>query len=187
MRLQYLTAEHLQAILSLEEEVLARLERADLLRRNTPEMWATCLLPPHLTVGLFSDEGELAAVAVLFVPQRGSGEDLSASLGEQTAVQCRQLSAHSPEVEIRSANYKICMVHPRWRGNGYQLMLGRRLEEEAVRRGVGLLCATVSPYNTASIRNLQHLGYRYDRTLPKYGYDRQLWYKPLSQQSDAEL
>lgn len=153
----------LAAVRGLEGEVLDSLERPDQLRRNTEEMWRTCLQPPHYCLGACVGE-ELAAVAVLYVPAEGDGEALAPLL---QSVEAKGL---------QTANFKICMAHPQWRGHGLQVTLGKELHEEARRRGIGLLCATASPHNEASIRSLKRLGYKADHTLTKYGFERTLFY-----------
>ena len=161
----------LVAVRGLEGEVLAALERPDQLRRNTEEMWRACLQAPHLCLGAWvrgddaGQEAALVAVAVLFVPAEGDGEALAPLL-------------HSVEPKgLQAANFKICIVHPEWRGHGLQVTLGEKLHEVARRRGIGLLCATASPHNIPSVRSLERLGYRPDRTLTKYGFERTLFYR----------
>ena len=62
----------LDAVLALEQEALDNLERPDLLRRNTLDMWHKCLQPPHLCLGAWV-RGELVGFAVLYVPAKGDG------------------------------------------------------------------------------------------------------------------
>jgi|GEM_PF-593932 len=161
---------HLEALLALEGEVISGLERPDLLRRNSPEMWQSCLLPPHVAFGAEAG-GLLVAVAVLYVPQPGDGEGLSHLL---------QGVGREGHEGLRSANYKICLVRRGCRGHGLQQRLGRLLEAAAAERGIGLLCSTVSPHNPASLRSLERLGYRPNRALVKYGFERILMYKYLN-------
>ena len=153
----------LDKVLALEAEVVAHLERPDLLRRNTEEMWSTCLRPPHLCLGAWSGKS-LVALAVLYVPEDGDGEALAPMLQTASTDGCR------------AAHFKICLVHPDWRGHHLQVLLGQQLHSEARQRGYNLLCATASPHNTASIRSLQRLGYRADHTVQKYGSERILFY-----------
>lgn len=157
---------HLDQVLALESEVLSSLERPDLLRRNTPEMWRACLRPPHAALGARVGE-ELAALAVLYLPEAGSPEELA------------PLLRHAPPIQGPSANYKICIVSPRFRGHGLQYRLGLMLEAEARRCGIALLCSTASPHNAPSIRSLLRLGYCFDRVLDKYGFERNLYCKAL--------
>lgn len=166
-----LSLDDFDEVLSLEAAVLASLEHPDQLRRNTPEMWRSCLCEPHTALGVRVGE-RLVALAVLYLPEAGGAEDLSCSLQGLD-----QLMASSST--LRSANYKICIVHPDFRGHALQQRLGERLEEAALRQGVRLLCSTVSPRNPASIRSLERLGYHYNRTLSKYGFERALYFKML--------
>ena len=164
----------LDKVLGLEAEAMAVLDRPDQLRRNTPAMWAACLQPPHYCLGAWVKSAiapsvgmdtVLVAVAVLYVPSEGDPEALSPFL--QTV---------EPK-GLQAANFKICIVHPEWRGHGLQVTLGEKLHEVARRRGIGLLCATASPHNIPSVRSLEKLGYLPDRTLTKYGFERTLFYR----------
>ena len=155
--------EDIDNVLTLEAEVLAHLESPDLLRRNTPTMWETCLCPPHVCLGAWAGN-VLVALAVLYVPQEGDTEALAPLL------QSVDTKGH------KAAHFKICLVHPDWRGHHLQVSLGKQLHAEARRRGFDLLCATASPHNTASIRSLQQLGYRADHTAQKYGFERIIFF-----------
>ena len=155
--------EHLDQLLAIEQEAIASLERPDLLRRNTPSMWRQCLLPPHLCLGAWDDK-ELAGFAVLYRSAPDDGESLAPLLSSIDA---------SPYC---SANFKICIVRPQWRGRGLQVLLGKHLGREARARGIDLLCATASPYNKPSVHSLLALGYQADHILTKYGYERMLFY-----------
>lgn len=155
---------HLEDVLAVEREALASLERPDLLRRNTERMWRTCLQEPHLCLGAWVGE-EMAAFAVLYIPQPGDGEALAPLLTQVDA------TGH------KTAHFKVCIVRPRWRGHGLQVTLGERLQTVAHERGYDLLCATVSPHNLASVKNLSRLGYRPDHTLTKYGFERVLFFR----------
>ena len=169
--------EHLDQVRAVEQEALLRLERPDLLRRNTEQMWRECLQPPHFCLGAWCKvttpvnkdkphlEPLLAGFAVLYVPEKGGAEDLSPLL---TTINAEPYT---------SANYKICIVRPDWRGHHLQFQLGQRLAAEAKARGINLLCATVSPYNPASVKSLLQLGYHQDSQLEKYGFERLLFYQ----------
>ena len=153
----------LEKVLELEKSVLTTLDKEELLRRNKVEMWKNCLQPPHYCLGAWAGK-ELIALAVLYIPQEGDGEALAPLL--QTVHTERHKAAH----------FKICLVHPNWRGQHLQVTLGAQLHAEAQRHGYNLLCATASPINIASIKNLQRLGYKADHKLRKYGFERILLY-----------
>jgi hypothetical protein len=156
------------AILQIQKEAFDGLIEPDILRRNPEEVLKSCLSAPHVTVGAWYG-GVLAAFAILYYPagEAGNPENLAASLtGVETG-------------GLKTANYKLCIVRERFRGNSLQYELGRRLEVYAAESGVGLLCATVSPKNPYSVANITRLGFSYNRTLRKYGFERNLYYKPL--------
>lgn len=155
----------LDELLLLQEEVFAVLERPDLLRRNTVEMLAGCLAEPHHSLGAFAG-GRLAGVGILYDPLGVPEEDLS------------HLAADAAR-GMRCGNFKLCMVRPDFRGHGLQQLLGLRLEEEARRKGMEALCATVAPMNGASRHSLERLGYRQAAVVEKYGFERLVFVKRL--------
>ena len=156
--------EHLPEILRIQEEAFEHLESPDLLRRNTPEMLLECLRAPHVTLGAFYG-GRLAAFSILYFPQTDE-ERLSDSL----SLDC---------TEKKTVNYKLCIVRKDFRGNSFQYELASRLLEIAKNAGMDIICATASPDNKYSDRNILRLGFKCDRTLEKYGYSRNLYYKEL--------
>lgn len=157
--------EDLAQLLALQEDAFAHLENPDLLRRNTADMLRECLCPPHVTLGAFHN-GELVAVTVLYVP-------------EEDAEKLTPYLENVPCDGMASANYKLCIVRHDYRGNGLQYELGKRMEDYATARGFEILCATASPLNTHSVRNIERLGFSYNRTTEKYGLTRNLYYKLL--------
>lgn len=159
------TTADLSAVLDLQERIMAALPSPGLLRRNTPEMFLSCLQPPHVTLGAWQG-ALLAALAILYFPQ-DEAEDLS------------HLLETFPTQGRKSANYKLCVVDVPFRGRGLQAFFGRELEKHARAAGTELLCATVSPDNPHSRLNLERLGYKLDHSLVKYGAPRELYYKPL--------
>lgn len=162
----------LDDLLRLESDVIQALSDHTILRCNTISMWKTCLQQPHYTVGAYIGE-HLVAISVLYIPVRGEDDDLSQSL---TSPRCRSIVSSKSFV---SANHKICMVHPNYRGNGLQLKLADMVERYALEQGVVLLCATISPHNLHSRQNALSMGMVYDSTIPKYGGKRDLFYKLL--------
>lgn len=157
------TPGHLKEVLCLQNETLPDLPSADILRENTPEMLEECLNPPHHTVGAWY-KGELAAFSVLYYPNNEK-ENLSLSL--------KGIDVSG----LITANNKLCIVRKKFRGNSLQYNLGLVLERHAASNGTNLLCATVSPKNPYSINNILRLGFVYNNTLLKYGFERNLYYK----------
>lgn len=157
------TSKYLDEIIRIQSETLANLPSSDILRENTPEMLEECLCPPHFTIGAWY-EGKLAAFSILYYPHDDR---------ENLAISLKGLDISG----LSTANSKLCIVREEFRGNGLQYNLGLIIERHAVSRGTKLICATASPYNQYSINNILRLGYAYNRTLTKYGYKRNLYYK----------
>ncbi len=154
--------EDLNEILKMQEEAFEEIESEEMLRKNTPEMLLECLTAPHITLGAWH-KGRLAAISVLYFPNEE--EDLSLSL-EGIDIGGR-----------KSANGKLCIVRKEYQGNSLQYLLGTEIDKIAKLEGIKVLCVTAHPENTFSVRNILKLGYKYNRTLKKYGAVRNLYYK----------
>lgn len=159
------SVEDLDEILQIQKETLETLENSEILRANTNEMLAECLVSPNVTV-CARYNGKIAGFSVLYYP-KDDGENLAKCL--------KNVETNG----IKNANYKLCIVREEFRGNSLQYKLASKLIEIASASGVKLICATVSPHNPYSIKNIERLGFAYNRTLTKYGYDRKLYYKFL--------
>lgn len=158
------TTEHFSDIIQIQDEAFETLSSPDLLRKNTAEMLLDCLNPPHVTLGAWY-KGELAGISILYYPKKDESDNLSAFL-ENVDVK-----------GLKSANNKLCIVRSQYRGNSLQYEMGKILEHMAAKSGVKIMCATAHPDNTYSVNNLLKLGFIYNRTLTKYGLERNLYYK----------
>lgn len=165
MELRLCQPSDLQTVIDLNETVYAALPDKSILRHNSPEMIASCLNEPNVTLGYW--EGNLlVAIGMLYVPQCIE-EDHFHDLGLQG--------------DYKSANQKLFLVREGYRGLGLQRKLIREVECIAVARGYNLLCTTVAPNNTFSINNFLKEGYVYAKTEEKYGgLLRNLYYKILT-------
>ena len=165
MELRQCQPADLQAVIGLNETVYAALPDKSVLRHNSPEMIASCLEEPNVTLGYW-DGNLLVAIGMLYMPQCLE-EDHFHDLG---------LSG-----EYKSANQKLFLVREGYRGLGLQRKLIREVEKIALARGYNLLCTTVAPNNAYSINNFLKEGYVYAKTEQKYGgLVRNLYYKILS-------
>lgn len=154
----------LQVIIDLNEAIYAALPDKSVLRHNSPEMIASCLEEPNVTLGVW-DGDLLVAIGMLYVPQCIE-EDHFHDLDLQG--------------DYKSANQKLFLVRDRYRGLGLQRTLIREVEKTAIARGYNLLCTTVAPNNDFSINNFLKEGYVYAKTEMKYGgLVRNLYYKVL--------
>ena len=162
-----LTPKMLKNLLQLQEEAFAHISDESLLRRNSEAMFLECLQPPHTTLGAFLDN-KLIAIAILYNPLHHPEEALSPLL--------QTINGNKYE----AANFKLCIVHPDYRGIHLQQILGKQLETYAIQQHISLLCSTASPNNYHSIHNLLAIGYQFDHALTKYSFNRNLYYKLLS-------
>ena len=164
MQLRQCQPADLQVIIDLNEAIYAALPDKSVLRHNSPEMIASCLEEPNVTLGVW-DGDLLVAIGMLYVPQCIE-EDHFHDLDLQG--------------DYKSANQKLFLVRDRYRGLGLQRTLIREVEKTAVARGYNLLCTTVAPNNDFSINNFLKEGYVYAKTEMKYGgLVRNLYYKVL--------
>lgn len=164
MQLRQCQPADLQVIIDLNEAIYAALPDKSVLRHNSPEMIASCLEEPNVTLGVW-DGDLLVAIGMLYVPQCIE-EDHFHDLGLQG--------------DYKSANQKLFLVRDRYRGMGLQRTLIREVEKTAIARGYNLLCTTVAPNNDFSINNFLKEGYVYAKTEMKYGgLVRNLYYKVL--------
>ena len=164
MQLRQCQSSDFQAIVDLNETIYAALPDKSVLRHNTPEMIASCLEEPNVTLGIW-DDVLLVAIGMLYVPQ---------CLDED---HFHDLDLHG---DYKSANQKLFLVREGYRGMGLQRKLIQEVEKIAVARGYNLLCTTVAPNNDFSINNFLKEGYRYAKTEMKYGgLVRNLYYKVL--------
>ena len=164
MELRLCQISDLQTVVDLNETIYAALPDKTVLRHNSPEMIASCLEEPNITLG-FWDGDLLVAIGVLYVPQCIE-EDHYHDLNLQG--------------DFKSANQKLFLVRDGYRGLGLQQKLIREVEKVAKERGYNLLCTTCAPHNTFSINNFLKEGYVYAKTEMKYGgLVRNLYYKAL--------
>ena len=153
-----------QSVVDLNETIYAALPDQSVLRHNSPEMIASCLEEPNVTLGIWDGE-LLVAIGMLYVPQCIEEDHF-----------------HDLELEgnYKSANQKLFLVREGYRGLGLQRQLIREVEKIAMSRGYNLLCTTVAPNNIFSINNFLAEGYVYAKTEQKYGgLVRNLYYKKL--------
>ena len=164
MELRQCQLSDLSAVIGLNETVYAALPDKSILRHNSPEMIASCLVDPNVTLSIW--EGNLLiAIGMLYVPQCIE-EDHFHDLGLQG--------------DFKSANQKLFLVREGYRGLGLQRKLIQEVEKIAVERGFNLLCTTVAPNNKFSINNFLKEGYVYAKTEMKYGgLERNLYYRLL--------
>lgn len=153
LNVRILNKNDIQLIMKLQNSIISNLDNKELLRKNTQEMFESCLNKPNITLGVF-DGSKLVALAI-GVDARATEEDLSIGL-----------LSHFVE---RPFNYKSTMVDKEYRGLGLQKKLIKIIEMYACSRGYTDLCATVSEDNLYSINNMLACGFERDHEAIKYG------------------
>ena len=150
-----LSEDAIPSLLEIQEEAFeAAKGDTDFLRRNTSETLAPCFLGNSRVLGAFMGE-ECAAFGILHAAGDGK-ENL----------------AHDVDLIddiLISANVKLIIVRPAYRGNGIQRMLIEHLEKYAKEMGYAWLCATVAPSNRFSLDNFLKTGFTEHKILKKYG------------------
>ena len=196
LQLRQCTTNDFQAVVELNETVYASLPDQSVLRHNSPEMIASCLREPNVTLGFWENE-ILVAIGVLYVPQcleEDHAHDVVEFLDLRTIRHLDDLTCGRSgnldfktmgleglkKLGINAANQKLFLVRENYRGLGLQRKLIQEVEKLAVQKGFNLLCTTCAPNNSFSINNFMKEGYRYAKTEQKYGgLVRNLYYKRL--------
>ena len=154
----FLEEKHLPLVMRLQEVVVQRLERPDLLQSFSYDFMKRHMGRQGVVLGVFVEE-QLVAFRNLYFPDP---RDTEWNLG---------LDLDLPEDELtRVANLQVVCVHPRFRGNSLALKMNRvslgLLRERGTHHHV---CATVSPYNIWNIPVLLASGFRIAKLKNKYG------------------
>lgn len=151
----YLTVEHVEQMMELQERVIASLETKSFLQPLTKEELLTILRGEGIALGVFVDE-QLIAFRALLQPHEDEEH-----LG---------IDAGIPKEEWPYVYYsEVTNVHPDFRGFGLQQTLGKRLLEQVDLTQVRYICATVAPFNIASLKDKFRLGFHIVALKHKYG------------------
>ena len=185
LQLRQCTINDFQAVVELNETVYGSLPDQSMLRHNAPEMIASCLQEPNVTLGFWDNE-KLVAIGVLYVPQCLEEDHAHDVLEFLDNLAFGHLGIRTIGLEgleklgIKAANQKLFLVREGYRGLGLQRKMIQEVEKLAIERGFNLLCTTCAPNNSFSINNFLKEGYQYAKTEEKYGgLVRNLYYKQV--------
>jgi len=157
---------HLADIMKIQRDALLIMTDKTLLRENSEDKLALCLLEPHYTLGAFYED-KLIAFAILYVGGE-TEENLGLSLED------------IDHVANDVVNLKLIIVSKEFRGNKLQISLVRKLEELAIEKRFYYICATIATNNEHSTKNFEKLGYHFEKQEIKYeGFMRNLYRKVL--------
>lgn len=152
---RYLTIDDLPLILRLQKKVENALLSSATLEPLSEEEFSVILSGHPLMIGVFVEEKMIAFRAML-------EPELDAEhLG---------IDAGLPEVELSKVIYQeISNIDPDYRGNGLQNYMGKLLMSRLDDKRFRYVCATVAPFNIASIKDKLELGLEIVALKEKYG------------------
>lgn len=128
----------LRAIQALQQEVCDALEDPNILQPLSEEELKHILQGSGVMLGVFVDE-QLVAFRALLKPKADEEEHLGQDVGA---------------VDLSRVLYQeISNVHPRFRGQGLQKLMAGWIMEEVNVTHIDWVCATVMPYNIASLKD----------------------------------
>lgn len=132
------TKDDLGELLELQQEVIASLTTDSFLQPLSEEEFLNIITGNGLMIGAFHS-GELIAFRALLIPKADEEDHLGKDAG-------------IAEEEWAQVIYsEVSNVKPSFRGNGLQKLLGKIIIDEIDRKKFRYLCATVAPFNIASL------------------------------------
>ncbi|MFZ5570799.1 MAG: hypothetical protein ACOZF0_10360 [Thermodesulfobacteriota bacterium] len=149
---------HIPEIMALQEIILGRLRRKEMLQPFSLEFMKRHVRAQGRIFGVIVDE-RVVAFRNIFFPEP---EDTEWNLGINLGFSRTDL--------VSVVNFQMVCVHPDFRGNNLALRMNlqalRYLRAARTHRHV---CATVSPYNYWNVRVLLESGFVIRNIKPKYG------------------
>jgi len=133
-----LTEADLSIIQAVQEDVCAALENPAILQPLSDEELLNILRDNGVMIGIFTSE-RLIAFRALLKPQVDEDEHLGADVGAKDFA--------------RVLYQEISNVHPDYRGHGLQKLMARWIMDEIDLAHFDWICATVMPYNIASLKD----------------------------------
>ena len=133
-----LTEADLSIIQAVQEDVCAALENPAILQPLSDEELLNILHDNGVMIGIFTSE-RLIAFRALLKPQVDEDEHLGADVGAKDFA--------------RVLYQEISNVHPDYRGHGLQKLMARWIMDEIDLAHFDWICATVMPYNIASLKD----------------------------------
>lgn len=156
--MRYLEKSDLPQIMALQDVILGRLSRKDLLEAFPRDFMESHIGSQGFIIGIFVRKRLVAFRNVYFPDVNDREWNLGYDIGLETHEDLR-----------RVANLQMLCVHPEFRGNS----LGRRMNLHAIdairrERRFMHLCATVSPYNYWNVSILLKCGFTIRTLKTKY-------------------
>lgn len=141
-----LNSNFMEDIIVLQETVYNDLDNKEILATLTKEEWETILKGKGMLIGAFVQR-QLIAIRALYIPDKTKDH-----LGYFLGLKDEELD--------RVIYQEISIVHPKFRGYGMQKLLGKVIMNELDKTKFDYVCATVMPYNIASLKDKFSQGFR---------------------------
>ncbi|ATP38781.1 N-acetyltransferase [Solibacillus sp. R5-41] len=151
-----LTEAHIPQLMVLQQEVVEALPDKAILQPLDEDELSNILQGNGLMVGVFV-EGSLMAFRALLKPQMDA-EHLGLDVGLTTDVQLKQVLYQ-----------EISNVHPQFRGYGLQRTMADIIMQQVNTTEFNVICATVMPFNIASLKDKFSQGMHVAALKYKYG------------------
>ena len=150
-----LTVDHLPAILELQQQVIATLTSESFLQPLSEEELLYLLTGKGFMIGAYDEERLIAFRAMLEPPidEEHLGKDAGLPKSEWPLVLYSEVSN----------------VHPHFRGNNLQVVLGKIIMQAVDEQRFRFICATVAPFNIASLKDKFAHGMHIVALKVKYG------------------
>ena len=139
-----LTHGEMKQMVDLQKVAIAHLDSEDVLQPLTVDEFTYILNGNGFIVGLF-DEGRLIAFRALLAPPLDADH-----LGLDAGL--------SGESLMHVIYQELSIVHPDYRGRGLQMQMGEWVMNQIDRSRYDYVCATVAPFNIASLKDKFALG-----------------------------
>lgn len=152
--MRFLDESALQSIANLQELIAQDLPSPDIFRLHDKDYFKDLLKLDRSIIGVIVD-GCLIAYSLINAPGK-SGENLG-----------RDIGLLEEELE-RVAHLQAAVVHPAFRGNGFQRMMGAAHLKVIEEMGFEHVLCTVSPKNPVSLRNILSNGFVIRGLKPKF-------------------
>lgn len=150
-----LTPAQLPAILALQDRVRDALTSGSFLQPLTTEEFLYILQGKGMMIGAYFEE-QLVAFRAMLEPEIDADH-----LGLDSGI------ADNALTEVIYS--EISNVDPAFRGNGLQTLLGKHIFQEVDEQRFRYICATVAPFNIASLKDKFTLGMEIVALKEKYG------------------
>lgn len=156
LTLQVLTAENIDEILNLQNEVINLIEDKQIYLASTRDDLLHHFKNGSVILGYVTPSQELISL-VIYLKEGYNDSNYGYDIGIEG------------ESLLNIGQIDTVLVKPDYRGNNLQYIMCHLIEDIARETNTSMLCATASPFNPFSVNNLLKLGYEIKADKLKYG------------------